>query len=80
MAIFPYLKKVKEEKCISKEQCSLVILNTFEGQDNDILKELRGEKFCEVTIVPHNLTNKLQPLDISVNKPAKAFIFTKYNR
>ena len=70
--IFPYLEKVKEEICIPKEQYSLVIMDIFKGQDNDILKELREENFCEVVIVLHNLTNKSQPLDISVNKSAKA--------
>ena len=34
---------------------------------------------CEVVIVPQNLTNKFQPLDLSVNKAAKAFISEKYN-
>ena len=29
--------------------------------------------------VPHNLTNKFQPLDFSVNKAAKSFIQSKYN-
>ena len=77
--IFPYLEKVKEEIRILKEQYSLVIMDIFKGQDNDILKELREENFCEVVIVLHNLTNKSQPLDISVNKSAKAFISSKYN-
>ena len=30
-------------------------------------------------IVPHNLTNKFQPLDLSVNKAGKSFIQNKYN-
>ena len=30
-------------------------------------------------IVIHNLTNKFQPLDVSVNKAAKSFIQNKYN-
>ena len=31
-----------------------------------------------VIIVPHNLTNKFQPLDITVNKSTKCFIKEKY--
>ena len=49
-------------------------MDTFKGQDNDRLIELCSENYCEVVIVPHNLTNKFQPLDISVNKAAKTFI------
>ena len=36
--VFPYLEKVKEEKCIPKEQYYLVTIDTFKGQDNDIPK------------------------------------------
>ena len=49
-------------------------MDTFKGQDNDGLRELCSENYCEVAIVPHSLINKFQPLDIRVNKVAKAFI------
>ena len=54
-------------------------MDTFKGQDNDTLKDLCTENYCEVVIVPHNLTNKFQPLDISVNKAAKSFVQNIYN-
>ena len=38
-----------------------------------------AENNCDVVILPHNLTNKFQPLDLSVNKSAKSFIQNKYN-
>ena len=77
--VFSYLEKVKEENSIPKEQYSLVIMDTFKGQDNDILKELCDANFCEVVIAPHNLTNNFQPLDVSVNKSSEVFISNKYN-
>ena len=58
---------------------ALVIMDTSKGQDNNVLKESSEKIFCEMVIVPHNLTNKFQPLDILVNKPAKSFISKKYN-
>ena len=58
---------------------SLVIMDTFNVQDNEVLKELCAKKFCEVVLAPHNLTNKFQSPDISVNKAAKSFISEKYN-
>ena len=61
---------MKEEKGYSKEQHSLIIMDTFKGQDNDTLKELCSENNCKIAIVPHNLPNKFQPLDISTNKAA----------
>ena len=54
-------------------------MDTFKGQDNDIVPNLCKKHFYQVVIVPHNLTNKFQPLDITVNKPAKSFISNKYN-
>ena len=38
--IFPYLDKVKKENRYPNEQYSLIVMDTFKGQDNDTLKEL----------------------------------------
>ena len=54
-------------------------MDTFKGQGNDMLKKLCAENNCDVVIVPHNLTVKLQPLDLWVSKAAKSFIQNKYN-
>ena len=77
--IFPFFQKTKEKYTYPKHQMSLVIMDTFKCQDNNVLKELCEKNFCEVVIAPHNLTNKFQPLDIPVNKAAKSFMFEKYN-
>ena len=77
--IFPCLDKVKKENRYPNEQYSLIVMDNFKGQDNDKLKELCSQNNCEVVIGPHNLTHKFQPLDISVNKAAKAFIQNLYN-
>ena len=77
--IFPYLKQAKASLKYPKEQMSLIIMDTFKGQDNDVILDLCEKHMCQVVIVPHNLTNKFQPLDITVNKPAKSFISNKYN-
>ena len=77
--IFPYLENIKHKKGYPSEQFSLIIMDNFKGQDNDILRDICLENNCAVVIVPHNMTNKCQPLDISVNKAAKAFIQNKYN-
>ena len=51
---------VKEQMGYPKEQYSLIIMDTFKGQDNETLKELCVDNYCEIVIVPHNLTNKFQ--------------------
>ena len=57
---------------------SLVIMDTFKGQDNDEMRKFCAKKSLEI-VIPHNLTNKFQPLEISVNKTGKSFTSDKYN-
>ena len=77
--IFPCLKQAKARLKYPKEQISLIIMDTFKGQDNDVILDLCEKRMCQVVVVPHNLTNKFQPLDITVIKPAKSFMSSKYN-
>ena len=60
-----------------REQTSLIVMDTLKGRDNKVTMGLCKGKFCHV-IIPHSLT-KFQPLDLTVNKPAKSFIANKYN-
>ena len=43
------------------------------------MKRLCAKNNCELVIVPRNLTNKFQPLDISINQSAMKFISNKLN-
>ena len=77
--IFPYLKVKKEELGYPKEQNSLIVMDTFKGQDNIEIKALSLKNDFELVIVAHNLTNKFQLLDISINQEANKFISYKFN-
>ena len=55
-------------------------MDTFKGQDNEKIHKLCQKNNCIIVIVPHNLTNKFQPLDISVNKSSKNFLCNLYNQ
>ena len=70
---------VKRENGFPEEQYTIIIMDTFKGQDNYRLRKLCSVNYCEVVIVTHNLTNKFKPLDISVNKASKALIQNIYN-
>ena len=61
------------------DHMTLIIIVTFKGKYNAIAN-LRAGNNCAVVIVSNNLTNKFQPLDITVGKPAKWFISEKYNK
>ena len=51
-----------------------MVMDTFKGQDNAEIKIFCSKNECQLVVVPHNLTNKFQPLDITVNQKAKKFI------
>ena len=57
----------------------LVTMDTFKGQDNKEVAKLCRENNYVLIIVPHILTNKLQLLHITINKPARRFNKEKYN-
>ena len=65
--IFPYLSTEKREPDYPEEQRALIFMNTFKGQDNNEGTFFQENK-CELVIVSHKLSNKFQPLDISVNQ------------
>ena len=76
---FPYLEDTKQSKSYPLEQHALIIVDTFKGQDNNTLEKLCAERNSDIVIVPHNLTNKFHPLNLSINNAAKPFIQNKYN-
>ena len=65
--IFPYLSAKKKELGYPVEQGSLIIMNTLKGQGDDEMKGLSTKNNYELIIVSHNLNNKFQALDLSVN-------------
>ena len=43
------------------------------------MRKFCAKNYCEIVIIPHNLMNIFQRLDISVNKAGKSFISDKFN-
>ena len=67
------------EKGYTDEHIYLIIMDTFKGQDNEILAKLCADHHCVNMLVPNNLANILQPVDLNVNEPAQVFLSEKYN-
>ena len=55
-------------------------MDTFKGQDNEEIKSLCLENNCKLVIVPHDLTNKSQPLDLTINQKGKKFVSNRFNK
>ena len=53
------------------DHCSLVIFDRFKDQCTEAVLKMLEENHIDILLVPANCTNRLQPLDISVNKAVK---------
>ena len=76
--IIPYVKREREALKLQDDHCALALFDVFKGQCTArVMKILEENNILYVTI-PNNCTDRLQPLDLSVNKPAKDFVRTKF--
>ena len=71
--ILPYITKKREELKLQSDYPALVIFDKFPGQGTKKALKLLKNNNIHAVMVSTNCTNRLQPLDISVNKPAKNF-------
>ena len=55
-------------------------MDNFKRQITDNLPSLLDDHNIHHCLLPANTTNLLQPLDISVNKPAKQFLKNKFEK
>lgn len=55
-----------------------MIFDNFKGQCTQALLKLLDENNVSVILIQPNCTDRLQPLDISVNKTAKEFLRRKF--
>ena len=60
------------------DEPALVIMDNFKGQVTPNINSLLEENNIHVVLLPANTTDRLQPMDISVNKPAKDFLRKKF--
>ena len=72
--LLPYIIKKRKEMKLRDDYRALAILDQFKGQVTDAIFKLLEENHVNLVIVPANCTDRLQPLDVSVNKPVKAFL------
>ena len=60
------------------DQQALAIFDVFKGQQTERILKMLEENNILVVSVPANCTNRLQPMDLSVNKSVKEFIRSKF--
>ena len=69
--VVPFISQKREALKLEKTHSALALFDCFRGQTTaDIIALLESNSIIAVQ-VPANCTDKLQPLDVSVNKPMK---------
>ena len=58
----------RQELQLHKDHPALVLFDVFKGQTTPSIQRLLQENNISFVLIPPNCTDKLQPLDISVNK------------
>ena len=76
--ILPYISKKKEELKLPDGQSALLIFDNFKGQCTSSILTLLDSHNVDIALVPANCTDRLQPLDLSINKAVKEFLRTQF--
>lgn len=72
--IVPCIQRVREDLKLGPEQAALAIFDHFKGKMTDpVMRCLEKHNICHV-LIPASCTAQLQPMDVSVNRAAKAFL------
>ena len=69
--IVPYIQRARKELHLEDSHPALVLYDVFRGQTTPAIKSLLAENHISMVLVPSHCTDKLQPLDIAINKPMK---------
>ena len=76
--IVRYVKRERKALNLKDDHSALALFDVFKGQcTSQVIKVLEESNILYITI-PNNCMDRLQPLDLSVNKPAKDFVRARF--
>ena len=75
--ILPYVAKVRDD--VGADTAALVIMDNFKGQTTQQVIQRLDDNNILVSWLPPNTTDRLQPMDVSVNKPAKEYLKKQFD-
>ena len=71
---------MKEKLRLSSDYPALLLYDNFKGQCTEKLLKLLGANNISAVLIPPNCTDRLQLLDVSVNKAAKEFLQNSFQK
>ena len=72
--IVPFVELTRESLGEDEDKAAVVIMDNFKDQVTPAMTELLERHHIHSCFIPTNTTDRLQPMDVAVNKPAKAFL------
>ena len=69
--LFPYIQQKRSQLGLPTDFPALVIFDGFKAQCTKTILAMLKDEHIHIAIIPANCTDRLQPLDISVNKAVK---------
>ena len=72
------MQQKRNELKLSPEQAALALFDLFRGQQTKRVSALLEENNIIVVPIPANCTDRLQPMDLSVNKAVKKFMRSRF--
>ena len=78
--IFTYIQEKRTALQLSSEQPALLIFDNFKAQCTSSVLTLLDKHNVNVAVIPPNCTDRLQLLDLRVNKAAKDFLDLRVNK
>ena len=78
--IVPYVDAVRENLSLGPDQAALAIFDHFKGQLTPAITQILEDNNIQSVLVPAGCTDRLQPLDVSVNKSVKSFMRAEFQR
>ena len=77
--LLPYVTKTREELNPPPRQSCLVIFDRFKAQCTSTVLHVLEESNILVALVPAHCTDRLQPIDIAVNKSVREFLRAEFH-
>ena len=76
--LLPYVRAKRTALKLPDNQPALAIVDQFKGQMTSTFQDFLTANHITIIAVPPNCTDRLQPLDLSVNKPIKDSLKAKF--
>ena len=76
--ILPYVNDKRKGLKLPHNQPALLIFDNFKAQTTSSILKLLDSYNLDIVLLPANCTDRLQPLDLSINKAAKDFLHLQF--